>query len=83
MALTHTRKADGCRNPRKLDPDLSIVKMKKRQTEQLDRFKKKARELDADESPDALDRSFDKLDLKQRKEAEKERKRGQSPSDSQ
>ena len=50
--------------------------MKRReQTDQLDRFKRKARELGADESPDALDRSFDKLDLKQRKEAEKERKR--------
>ena len=43
--------------------------MKKRQTEQLDRFKKKARELGVDESPDALDRSFDKLELKRGKDA--------------
>ena len=56
------------------------TKLKK--TDQLDRFKKKARELGVDESTDALDRSFDKLNLKHRKEAEKERKRDQGPGDS-
>ena len=38
---------------------------------QLDRFKKKARELGADESDDALDRSLDRLNLKPVKKAVK------------
>ena len=36
---------------------------------QLDRFKEAARELGADESPDALDRIMGKMDLKKKPEA--------------
>ena len=31
---------------------------------QIDKFRRTARELECDESPDALDRSFDKLELR-------------------
>lgn len=39
-------------------------------------FRRAARELGADESPDALDRIMGKLDLKKKPEPEKERKDG-------
>ena len=38
---------------------------------QLDRFKEAARKLGADESPDALDKVFGKLDMKRKPEGEK------------
>ena len=40
-------------------------------TPQLERFKAMAQEVGADESPEALDRAFGKLDPKKRKETSK------------
>ena len=52
---------------------------KKQETDQLDRFKKKARELGADESDDALDKSMGRLNLKRRQEKEQETPRSGKP----
>ena len=43
---------------------------------QVEKFKEAARELGADESSDALDKIFGKLDLKQKPEGEKAEKKG-------
>jgi len=43
---------------------------------QLDRFKATAREVEADESDDALDKVFGKLDVKRRPEDGKPKKKG-------
>jgi hypothetical protein len=42
------------------------VEAKERQQRQLQRFKELAREVEADESPDALDRAFARLDMKKK-----------------
>ena len=44
--------------------------MKLEETAQHQRFRDKARELGADESDDALDRSFERLDLRSEKKPE-------------
>jgi hypothetical protein len=41
-------------------------------SDQSERFKEAARELGADESPDAMDRIISKLDLKKKPEPEKD-----------
>lgn len=47
---------------------------KNEKTAQLDRFKEAAREVEADESNDALDKIMRKLDLTKRPDAEKDGK---------
>ena len=47
--------------------------MSNREIDQHQRFKDKARELGADESDDALDKSMDQLDLKQRPQQSQKR----------
>ena len=48
--------------------------MLKADKEQLDRFKQAAREVGADESDDALDKVFGKLDVKRKPEEKPEKK---------
>jgi hypothetical protein len=51
---------------------LKVWKMTKTKPEhQIDRFKDAARELNADESPDALDRIMGRLDLTKKPEPDK------------
>ena len=46
----------------------------RRDAAQLDRFEEAARQVEADESDDALDKVFDKLDLKRKPEPDDEAK---------
>lgn len=48
--------------------------MTKKDDDQLDRFKATAREVGADESDDALDKVFGKLDVKRKPEDKPEKK---------
>ena len=50
--------------------------MKPKEQSQMDRFREAARELDADESPDPLDRIMGKLDLKKKAEPDQKPKDG-------
>lgn len=51
------------------------AKTDKDKSQQLQRFKEMARELEADESPDALDRAFGRLDTKRKLPAKRKTKR--------
>ena len=50
-------------------------KVKDRGEGQLERFKEIAREVEADESPDALDRAFGKLDMRKKAPAKASKRR--------
>lgn len=50
--------------------------MQKKQEIQLERFKEAAKQVQADESDDALDKVFDKLDLKREPEKQEKGKGG-------
>ena len=48
----------------------------RKEQKQIETFKETARDLGADESPDALDKVFGKLDVKRKPEDEKPEKKG-------